>query len=98
MPWRTTIVMSRHPPGQLPRSAKHPNVKQVCTLETILDPCDMVLKNSKWYNFRKMYSRAEFDVKLFVGTGLHFEVWGRQGCKSKGHEEIQVEWEMPNDS
>ncbi|GIZ49319.1 hypothetical protein CKM354_001235100 [Cercospora kikuchii] len=92
-PWRTKIVMSALPPAQLPRSAKHPGVKQVCEIETVLDLCDMSLKNDKWYNLRKMYHYAEFDVKLFVGTGLHFEIWGQQGCKSKGHEEIQVDWE-----
>ncbi|KAM3417239.1 hypothetical protein BST61_g5498 [Cercospora zeina] len=92
-PWRTTIVTSNLPPGQLPRSAKHPAVKHVCEIETVLDSCDMSLKNNKWYHLRKMYHHAEFDVKLFVGTGLHFEIWGQQGRKSKGHEEIEVDWE-----
>lgn len=95
-PWHTTIVMSNMPPNHLPHSAKHTGVKQVCTLEVTLDPCDMVLKNDKWYHYRRIYRCAEFDVRLLVGTGLHFEIWGRNGCKSKSHEEIEVEWEMPD--
>ena len=51
------------------------------------------LKRGKGGGLRKVCHHAEFDVKLFVGTGLHFEIWGQQGCKSKGHEEIQVDWE-----
>ncbi|KAK5125632.1 hypothetical protein LTR85_011906 [Meristemomyces frigidus] len=95
-PWRTKIVMSTLSPGQLPKSTKHDGVKQVCTVETVLDTGDMRRKNHKWYHFRKEYNLAEFDVKLRVGTGLQFEIWGQQGCRSKGHEEIEVEWESPD--
>jgi len=66
-------------------------------METVLDPCDMQRKNSKWFHLRKEYNQAEFDVKLLVGTGLHFEIWGNQGRKSKGHEEIEVDWELPDE-
>lgn len=97
-PWRTKIVMSTMEPSQLPGSTKHDGVKQVCTVETALDPCDMTRKNHKWYHLRKEYNQAEFDVKLLVGTGLQFEIWGQQGRKSKGHEEIEVEWESPDDT
>ncbi|KAH9836420.1 Hsp70 family chaperone [Teratosphaeria destructans] len=95
-PWRTKIVTSSLPPDQLPRSLKSGGVQQVCTVETVLDASDMVLRNDKWYHLRKMYSIAEFDVRLLVGTGLHFEIWGRKGCMSRGHEEIAVHWEMPD--
>ncbi|KAK4542172.1 hypothetical protein LTR36_007019 [Oleoguttula mirabilis] len=95
-PWRTKIVMSTMPPGQLPRSTKHDGVKQVCTVETVLDTSDMRRKNNKWYHLRKEYNLAEFDVKLRIGTGLQFEIWGQQGCRSRGHEEIEVEWETPD--
>lgn len=90
--------MSTLPPGQLPKSLKHEGVKQVCTVETVLDSGDMRRKNNKWYHLRKEYNLAEFDVKLRIGTGLQFEIWGQQGCRSKGHEEIEVEWESPDDA
>ena len=43
-------------------------------------------------------NQAEFDVKLLIGTGLQFEIWGLQGRKSKGHGEIEVEWEAADES
>jgi hypothetical protein len=53
----------------------------------------MELKNNKEYQLKKPFKLAEFDVRMLVGTGLHFEIWGKQGVKSKGHEEIEVEWD-----
>ncbi|TKA82165.1 hypothetical protein B0A55_02029 [Friedmanniomyces simplex] len=96
-PWRTKIVMSSMPANQLPRSLRHEGVKQVCTVETVLDTVDMKRKNNKWYHLKTEYNEAEFDVKLLIGTGLHFEIWGQEGKNSKSHEEIEVEWEVPHD-
>ncbi|KAK3672450.1 hypothetical protein LTR78_007757 [Recurvomyces mirabilis] len=95
-PWRTRIVMSTVPRTQLPRSMRHGAVKQVCTVETVLDAGDMQAKNNKWYHLRKPYNIAEFDIKLLIGTGLHFEIWGKEGRKSKSHSEIEVDWEAPD--
>lgn len=92
-PWRTRIVMSTLPTMQLPRSMRFEGVKPVCTLETVLDGCDMKRRNQKWFHLRREYNEAEFDVKLLVGAGLKFEIWGQRGRKSRGHEEIEVEWE-----
>ena len=97
-PWHTKVVMSSMHPNHLPHIAKHEGVRQVCTVETVLDLCDMEYKNDKWYHRRKTYRLAEFDVKLRVGAGLHFEIWGHRGCKSKAHDEIDVQWEVPGDS
>ncbi|KAK5679136.1 hypothetical protein LTS10_008795 [Elasticomyces elasticus] len=96
-PWRTAIVSSSLPTNQLPRSLRYEGVKQVCTIETILDTHDMKRKNNKWYHLRREYNEAEFDVKMLVGTGLQFEVWGQDGKKSKSHDEIEVAWEVPDD-
>ncbi|KAK5690909.1 hypothetical protein LTR97_012072 [Elasticomyces elasticus] len=96
--WRTAIVSSSLPTNQLPQSLRHEGVKQVCTIETVLDTHDMKRKNSKWYHLRREYNEAEFDVKLLIGTGLQFEVWGQDGKKSKSHDEIEVEWEVPDDA
>ncbi|KAK4957516.1 hypothetical protein LTR10_005481 [Elasticomyces elasticus] len=96
-PWRAAIVSSSLPTNQLPRSLRYEGVKQVCTIETILDTQDMKRKNNKWYHLRREYNEAEFDVKLLVGTGIQFEVWGHDGKKSKSHDEIEVAWEVPDD-
>ncbi|KAK4902200.1 hypothetical protein LTR27_001103 [Elasticomyces elasticus] len=96
-PWRTAIVSSSLPTNQLPRSLRYEGVKQVCTIETILDTQDMKRKNNKWYHLRREYNEAEFDVKLLVGTGIQFEIWGQDGKKSKSHDEIEVAWEVPDD-
>jgi len=85
--------MSTLPPSHLPKSLKDEGVKAVCTVETVLDQCDMKRKNEKWYHLRKEYNQAEFDVKLLVGTGLRFEIWGQKGRRSRAHDEIEVEWE-----
>ncbi|KAK5129854.1 hypothetical protein LTR08_002762 [Meristemomyces frigidus] len=97
-PWRAKIVMSTMPPTQLPRSAKHEGVRQVCTVETVLDNRDMKPKNNKWYHVRKMYNQAEFDVKLNIGTGLQFEIWGHGGRRSYNHDKIEVEWQPAEDA
>lgn len=76
---------------------RHEGVKPVCALETRLDDCDLKRKNNKWYHLRQVYNLAEFDVKLLIGTGLQFEIWGQQGRKSKTHEEIEVDWESADD-
>ncbi|KAK5734826.1 hypothetical protein LTR17_008596 [Elasticomyces elasticus] len=97
-PWRTAIVSSSLPTNQLPQSLRHEGVKQVCTIETVLDTHDMKRKNNKWYHLRREYNEAEFDVKLLIGTGLQFEVWCQDGKKRKSHDEIEVEWEVPDDA
>lgn len=97
-PWHTRVVMSTMSARNLPKSLKHDGVKVVCKVETVLDQDDMKRMNHKWYHLRKEYKLAEFDVKMLVGTGLSFEVWGKQGRKSKSHEEIDVEWQTADDS
>ncbi|KAK5005345.1 hypothetical protein LTR28_007825 [Elasticomyces elasticus] len=89
--------MSKMPARDLPRSLKHEGAKVVCKVETELDPCDMRPKNDKWYHLRKEYTLAEFDMRMLVGPGLRFEIWGKQGRKSKAHDEIEVEWQPAND-
>ncbi|KAK4982639.1 hypothetical protein LTR50_007651 [Elasticomyces elasticus] len=96
-PWHTRVVMSRMPARDLPRSLKHEGAKVVCKIETELDPCDLRPKNDKWYHLRREYTLAEFDMKMLVGPGLRFEIWGKQGRKSKAHDEIEVEWQPAND-
>ncbi|KAK4545934.1 hypothetical protein LTR36_002498 [Oleoguttula mirabilis] len=96
-PWRTLIVKSNMPPKELPRSLRHDGVRPVCTVEAVLDPCDLQARNNKWYQLRRPYHQAEFDIKLLIGTGLQFEIWGKEGKKSKSHDEIEVEWSSPDD-
>ena len=49
------------------------------------------------YHYRKCYYEAEFSVKMLVGTGLQFEIWGQNGCKSTSHDEIEVQWAPADD-
>ncbi|KIW12405.1 hypothetical protein PV08_09682 [Exophiala spinifera] len=99
IPWRTQIVMSSLPSNQLPRSMKsNVGVKTVCLVETVMDKRDLKLKNRHWYNFGPQYYRAEFDVKILVGSAdLKFQIWGEGGRRlSKEHDEIEVSWSAPN--
>ena len=89
--------MSDLPSRQLPQSIRHKGVSSVCTVEAALDPCDMRLKNHRWYHIKKCYYEAEFSVKMLVGTGLQFEVWGQNGCKSRNHDKIEVQWASADD-
>lgn len=90
--------MSDLPSHQLPRSIRNKGVSSVCTVEAALDSCDMKLKNHRWYHCRKCYYEAEFSVKMLVGTGLQFEIWGQNGRKSRSHDEIEVQWASADDS
>lgn len=56
----------------------------------------MKRKNRHWYNFKPEYNRAEFDVKVLIGAAdVKFELWGKNGKKSKDHTDISVRWEPP---
>jgi hypothetical protein len=67
-----------------------------CAVESVLDPADMKRKNRHWYNFAPEYNRAEFDVKVIIGAAdVRFELWGKNGRKSKDHTDIAVKWEPP---
>ena len=92
-PWKTRIVMSTLPANQLPQSMRRDGAKEVCAVEAILHPRDMKRKNRHWYNMGKEYNRAEFEVRMIVGTGLRFQIWSRDGVRSRDHEEIEVMWE-----
>lgn len=67
--------------------------REVCAVETILHPRDMKRRNRRWYDLQKEYNLAEFEVRLIVGTGLRFQIWSKDGVRSRDHEEIMVQWE-----
>ena len=94
-PWKTRIVMSSLPANQLPQSLRREGAREVCAVETILNPRDMKRKNRHWYNLGREYNRAEFEVRLIVGTGLKFQIWSKDGIRSRDHDEIEVQWESP---
>lgn len=89
------IVMSTLPLSQLPKSMRQPGARSVCDIEFQLSAADLKLKR-RWNNPTQAYNEAEFDVRLLVGTGLRFEVWGGHGLRSKSHEEITVQWTSPD--
>lgn len=90
--WKTSIVMSPLPAPELPQSLRQGGARHVCDLEFSLHPKDLKRKNRHWYDLAREYSRAEFEVRMLVGTGLRFEVWGSDGLRSRTHEEIAVDW------
>lgn len=92
-PWKTRIVMSTLPANQLPSSLKSDQAREVCAVEAMLNPRDMKRKNRHWYNLGQEYNRAEFEVRMIVGTGLKFQIWSKDGVRSRDHEEIEVQWE-----
>lgn len=66
---------------------KRSGARYVCMIETVLSPADMKRKNNHWYQLGKEYNLAEFEIRLIVGTGLRFEIWGPEGIRSRDHEE-----------
>lgn len=49
------------------------------------------------YNWGTQYHRADFDVKVLIGPAdLKFQIWGKNGQLSKNHEEIEVQWNIPD--
>ncbi|KAK3047562.1 hypothetical protein LTR09_011067 [Extremus antarcticus] len=92
-PWRTRVVMSTLPVDRLPRSLKWEGAQNVCGVETILNPRDMKRKNRHWYDIGKEYNRADFEVRVLVGTGLRYEIWSKDGIRSREHDEIEVDWQ-----
>ena len=96
-PWRTRIVMSTLPPDRLPSSLKRDGAREVCGVETMLNPRDMKRKNRHWYSLGREYNRAEFEVRMLIGTGLRFEIWSKDGIRSREHDEIQIDWQAVDD-
>lgn len=47
-PWKTRIVTSALPANQLPSSMRRHGAKEVCAVESILNPQDMKRKNRHW--------------------------------------------------
>lgn len=87
-PWSTHIVISSLPPHQLPSSMKREGARHLCKIVTVLSPTDMKRKNRHWYDLRKEYNRAEFEIRLIAGTGLRFEIWSQNGnLRSHDHGE-----------
>lgn len=98
MPQKTKIVMSTLERTSLPKSLPKArttggDVRELCEIETVLDPGSLSRKNQHWWHLRKEYSLAEFRVKLLVGTGLKFEILNKDGRCAKTNEEIPVTWE-----
>lgn len=96
-PQKTKIVMSTSErtslPRSLPKARTRGDVRELCEIETILDPGSLSRKNQHWWHLRKEYSLAEFRVKLLVGTGLKFEILNKDGRCAKTNDEIPVTWE-----
>ncbi|KXT18312.1 hypothetical protein AC579_958 [Pseudocercospora musae] len=92
-PQHATILMSSLPPNQLPHSLKRGGCKSVCQIEFVVAKDHLKLKNRHWYNTKPKYYRAEYEVRALVGTGLRFQIWGKDGLLSKDHEEIEVRWQ-----
>ena len=86
-PWRTHIVMSALPAARLPSSLRREGVRVVCSVDTVLQTSDLRRKNHRWYHLKKEYNMAEFEIKMLVGTGLRFEIWGSNGVRSREHGE-----------
>lgn len=86
-PFKTYIVMSTLPAGQLPTSMRHGVAQEVCAVTTVLSPKDMRRKNASWYNLKKEYNMVEFEVRMIIDTGLRFEIWTPDGIRSQSHDE-----------
>ena len=114
VPWKTHVVMCGLPSEQLPKSTKHSSVKSVCHIESVLNPDDMKLKNRHWYgyrlrftetrlnpsryNFKPRYNRADFNLKVMLGSAdLKFQLWSKGERLSKDHEDIGVMWYTPTE-
>lgn len=92
-PWNTRIVMSHMPANQLPTTLRQDGAREICAVETTLNPRDMKRKNRHWYNFGREYNRAEFEVRMLIGAGIRFEIWSNDGIRSRESDEIEVQWE-----
>ena len=99
--WQTHVVMSQVPREQLPSSLSQDGASRLCDIESVLKDrgVDMKLKNRHWYNRKRSYLRAKFDVKVILGAAdLKFQLQTKDNTViSKDHDPIQVRWELPKD-
>lgn len=70
---------------------KHNGVKEVCSVEAMLEPTDMKRKNQRWYQLKQEYNLAEFDVRVLADVGLRFEILSKDGGR-RGEGDVEVRW------
>lgn len=101
-PWKTKVVTSSMPRGQLPHSLNQDGAKRLCEVESALKDkgLEMKLKNRHWYNRGEKYLRARFDVKVILGAAdLKFALQTKdKKVLSNNHDPIEVKWEAAKQS
>jgi hypothetical protein len=66
----------------------------ICSSQELHQGSALLIPNR--YNFGPQYQRADFEVKVIIGTAdLKFQLWGKNGQLSRDHEEIEVQWYPP---
>ena len=74
-PWKTRIVMSPLPANQLPSSTRRDGAKEVCAIETVLDPQDM--KREYCGKIRYLHPSGA-DCGLPLGKNRHWYNFGKE--------------------
>lgn len=85
--------MSSLPVEQLPTVATDAGCKHVVTVDYKLTTNDMKLKNRQLWKLKKKYWRAEFYFVVMLGPAdLKFQIVGKNGVLSSGHDSLTVEF------
>lgn len=97
-PRQALILMSSLPNGKLPTLSTDDGCKEVVTVRYRLTGNDMKLKNRYLWKLKKKYWKAEFQFVVKIGPAdLKFEILGKNGVLSTGHDDLKAEFMDPSD-
>jgi hypothetical protein len=98
-PRQATIVMSSLPAEKLPQMSTDPGCKKVVSVTYRLTGNDMKLKNRKFWELKRKYWKAEFSFMVRIGPAdLKFEIRGKNGVLSTGHDDLKAEFADPSET
>ena len=97
-PRSAMILMSSLPVGKLPQFSTDAGCKEVVSVKYKLTGNDMKLKNRYLWKLKKKYWKAEFQFVVKIGPAdLKFEILGKNGVLSTGHDDLKAEFMDPSD-
>lgn len=98
-PRQAMILMSSLPNGKLPHLSTDAGCKEVVSVTYRLTGNDMKLKNRYMWKLKKKYWKAEFQFVVKIGPAdLKFEILGKNGVLSTGHEDLKADFMDPSDT
>jgi hypothetical protein len=96
-PWRVKLVSSSVEAARLPGTMRSGEAELICQIENRLTDRDLENKGMQWYKLGQPYKQAEIILRTNFGSAdITFQIFGKDGQCNMQHEDIPIEWYLPN--